>query len=406
MLVFGRYSRCWRITRGCLRVLRRTLLTERFAMDEEWAARRQTLDTLALGGDYEWIAAVQKKFVGGGIASAVDVDAAVCAAEEKDQLEDLIDLVYRLRHTRNTADTLPSTEYALLRSMLRHDAMHWLFKILADPINYGVFLNEHSACLAIDHLLKAKNFAGAAKVASVVMQQEILTCELLNILSIYAALRWLDLPPEQRVFDASVQPTVAAEEEVNEEEMRTMKFAYLKNAHFDDHFDILDAERLVGKTLLWMVERTSLESNLIRSIQAVGALFFEKFDLLSQLLLGEPLMPAAVDFCRTELQRRVTSAGEESDTKYEQLLEKVEKCSRLETSKSLWSAVEEHLRRIQMEEEKQLIDTQRNLFKEWANRRTALIGAQVSILPSCCFSQISHGSHWNSQINPVRWGRK
>lgn len=82
--------------------------------------------------------------------SAVDVDAAVCAAEEKDQLADLVDLVYRLRHTENTADTLPSTEYALLRTILKHDATDLLFKIIADPVRYFARLHfERAATAAI-----------------------------------------------------------------------------------------------------------------------------------------------------------------------------------------------------------------------------------------------------------------
>lgn len=89
MLIFGRYLRVMHSARGTMRVLRRTLLTKRFAMEDEWAARHRTLDALSLGGDYEWIAAVQKKFIGGGIARLLSLfsynaaTSVVCGGEKK-----------------------------------------------------------------------------------------------------------------------------------------------------------------------------------------------------------------------------------------------------------------------------------------------------------------------------------
>ncbi|KHJ96744.1 hypothetical protein OESDEN_03292 [Oesophagostomum dentatum] len=137
----------------------RHLLTKAFALENEWSSRHAELVKLGLGGDYEWIGAVQKKFVGGGTASAIDVDAAVCIAEQKDQLDDIIDLIYKLRHSENAADLPPSAEYALIRLLLRYDPS-FLFKLANDPINYGVFMNEHAACLAIDHFINVEDFGG------------------------------------------------------------------------------------------------------------------------------------------------------------------------------------------------------------------------------------------------------
>ncbi|PIO61550.1 zinc finger, C2H2 type [Teladorsagia circumcincta] len=68
------YKKC---ADGCYRLQTRKL---------EWASRHAEMTKLGLGGDYEWISAVQKKFIGGGLASAIDVDAAVCVAEHKDQV--------------------------------------------------------------------------------------------------------------------------------------------------------------------------------------------------------------------------------------------------------------------------------------------------------------------------------
>lgn len=92
--------------------------------------------------------------------SAVDVDSAICLAQEEDQQEDAVELIYKLRHTENTADLLESTEYGLVRFLLRWNNTQLLFKVLNDPINYGIFMNEHTYCLAIDHMLKQENITG------------------------------------------------------------------------------------------------------------------------------------------------------------------------------------------------------------------------------------------------------
>lgn len=41
---------------------------------------------LQIGNDYEWIAAVLKKNASGGVASAIDVDAAVYGARKAEQV--------------------------------------------------------------------------------------------------------------------------------------------------------------------------------------------------------------------------------------------------------------------------------------------------------------------------------
>jgi hypothetical protein len=98
--------------------------------------------------------------IGEFIFSAVDVDAAVCLATEEDQKNDVLDLIYKLRHTENTADTLESTEYAIYRLLLKFDDTQTIFKLLNDPFNYGMFMNEHCYCLVLDHLIKAENITG------------------------------------------------------------------------------------------------------------------------------------------------------------------------------------------------------------------------------------------------------
>ena len=84
--------------------------------------------------------------------SAVDVDAAVCIAEQKDQVNDVVELVYKLRHSENAADMLPSTEYALIRLLLKHEP-DLIFKLVEDPVSHFIFCNNFSFRSIMEYLL-------------------------------------------------------------------------------------------------------------------------------------------------------------------------------------------------------------------------------------------------------------
>ncbi|TKR95081.1 hypothetical protein L596_009297 [Steinernema carpocapsae] len=288
---------------------RRLLLSKSFQLNPEWSQRHEALTKLALGGDYEWIASVQKKFVGGA-ASAVDVDAAACGAQEKDQIEDIVDLIYKLRHCENTADFLESTEYAVVRTLLKHDAEEKLFEVLNDPINYGVFLNEHAACLAMDHFITKGNFAAAAKIATYVMLQEMFDNKLVNLMSIYSCLKWVELPVEERVFSEEIHPKEEEEEDINEEDQRTFKFPYLKNEYFDGHFDLTDPEALVGKTLLWVSEHVA-DLAYVSNMRILGALLQKEWELLAaELEKCKDLMSGVAKLVGERLDQLLAGLGE------------------------------------------------------------------------------------------------
>lgn len=49
-------------------IAQRHLLSKKFALDDEWRSRHYALSELGIEGSYEWITAVQKKFVSAGVA--------------------------------------------------------------------------------------------------------------------------------------------------------------------------------------------------------------------------------------------------------------------------------------------------------------------------------------------------
>ncbi|CAD6184953.1 unnamed protein product [Caenorhabditis auriculariae] len=353
-------------TTGVFRVL-----SPSFSLDQEWTSRHNDLNRLGLGGDYEWISAVQKKFIGGGIASAVDVDAAVCIAEQKDQVEDVLELLYKLRHSENASDLAESSEYAIVRLLLNHQP-ETVFKFANDPINYGVFLNAHVACLAIDHFLKANNVQGAARLVSWIMQQEDTDNELVNTLSLYVCAKWAELPADQQTMPLPV----VDEEEVNDDDIRTFKFPYLKNEFFDSHFDLNNPHHLVGKSLLWISRDTKcLDENLRTSLRLLGAVLYSRLDLASTLA-SSSTAPSVISLVRKQLQP--TEEGAELTEPAQKVIEKFgEPATSAEPAKSLSSTLLEQLEKIRPSEEQKLAEQQKEEFGRWNERRRQLAKAQA-----------------------------
>lgn len=52
-------------------IIKKAIFSNEFSLDKEWHERHDNMKKLSLGGGYEWIASVQKKFIGGGKARLV-----------------------------------------------------------------------------------------------------------------------------------------------------------------------------------------------------------------------------------------------------------------------------------------------------------------------------------------------
>uniref|UniRef100_A0A0R3RQ66 Protein-serine/threonine phosphatase n=1 Tax=Elaeophora elaphi TaxID=1147741 RepID=A0A0R3RQ66_9BILA len=376
----------------CSLIAQRHLLSKKFALNEEWSSRHHALSELGIEGGYEWITAVQKKFISAGMASPVDVDAAVCIAEELDQLDDVLKIVYKLRHIEMTGRMLPSTEYALIRLLLKHHKTDILLAILADPINYGIFLNEHSACLVIDNFLEADKFTDAARVAIYVMLQEMFQSALLNWLCIYSSLRWIELPIEQRVFKElpSLDHIAGTERDsgnVDEEDEVVFKFPYLKNEYNDMHFDLTDPDQLIGKNLLWFSNWVPLCEE-VSNIRLIGAVFFGNYILAKQLLQMTNIFSSTVAICRSKLEQAAVKTDDikelqdkqPSGNAVKELTEIIDKLEKKDTDEKLSDMIMKHLKAIQNAEEENLIEMQCTTFLNWRQNRADLIKAQVEQL--------------------------
>uniref|UniRef100_A0A1I8C0N7 Uncharacterized protein n=1 Tax=Meloidogyne hapla TaxID=6305 RepID=A0A1I8C0N7_MELHA len=258
---------------------------ENFSLKKEWNERFKQIEKLKIGYDAsEWIMLVQKKYSGGGKASAVDLDIASVMSQHNDQINDLIELCYKLRHTNNATDLFPSTEYAIFRLILENGDFDNFMKILNDPINYGLFPNEHCCCLYLNYFLNINDLQSAARLAVYVMHQEMFSQPLLNYLSVQSLLQFIEQNPdgfpefEQRVFPRRAN-TIEEEIDFNEENVRIFRFPWLKTPHSDGHFDLQKTNELIGRSLellSWNLNENN-KNILNSSIHFLGILLSGKY---------------------------------------------------------------------------------------------------------------------------------
>jgi hypothetical protein len=68
----------------------------------------------------------------------LDVACVICT--NTDQIDNVIDLVYKLRHTEHATDLSPSSEYAIYRLLLEHNDTENFFKLLNDTVRLDTTL--------------------------------------------------------------------------------------------------------------------------------------------------------------------------------------------------------------------------------------------------------------------------
>ncbi|GMT00708.1 hypothetical protein PENTCL1PPCAC_22882 [Pristionchus entomophagus] len=196
-------------------------------------------------------------------------------------------------------------------------------------------------------------------------QQEEYGSELLNCLCLYSCLRWTELPFEERMDEKE------EEEEINDEDIVTLKMAFLKNDLNDNHLDLNDLPSLVAKTLLWLTRESKIDQSLKRSIESVSTVIVGN---------GRPSMDR-LSPNSARLIHSYLSTLPESSEEDKQYIEKLKEVGEKEKDvATLSETVLSYVKSIQEQEEKALMDKQKKKFDEWNERRRNLIEVQTKRL--------------------------
>lgn len=299
----------------------RYFLSEAFKCSDAWENRLQSPILQQIRPD-RFYYDLDQKFQQRGKICAVDLDIFVNTLTDNKMLNEISDLVHKMRLTAETSNALPSTAHALIRHHLDYSDtdLDNLIYILDDRLSYGIFLDSYSANLCLDKLIKLKNYRTAAKVATFIMLQENFENPINRVLSLYACYKYLEDP---KSFDDLVKNEVSKEEMAAEiaaqvqtddpkakkakkrdkkEEIR-IRINYLRNPYFDDHFDLRNSHHLVGKTFLAIGQY--LEGSIRNSTQLLGYTLYEKYSdglkFIESLKNTNELYKDAVDIAKKHL---------------------------------------------------------------------------------------------------------
>lgn len=278
-------SRLGFVSTGCLtfaklpvfKTARRTFLSEAYRCREAWEKRLESpllkkVNIQNLYQELDW------QFSHFGRGNAIDVDIYVNANTEKGFMEDVEDIIHKLRLSPDTVDTFPSTHHAAIRLLLDAGKTNTLLKVMTDRLGYGIFPDHFCLNLVMDTFLKEGRYAAAARVGVSQMLQEDWENILTTRLSLYSCHMYLRNPEQTWFTDEELVPDVP-----EPKENVRIRVKYIRKPYFDDHFDLKDPMLMVGKTLSMFSLKVGGSEQLQHSYKLLGLTLHQKWNQVIEL---------------------------------------------------------------------------------------------------------------------------
>lgn len=253
------------------KLITRTFLSQAYYCQEVWDNRLNTPLFHKINVD-ELYQELDQRFNKTGQISAVDVDLFTNALKNNEYVDEMLDLVHKLRLSADTGNTLNSTSHAVIRLLTKYGNKKDMLSVLDDRINYGIFLDYYTANILMDMFWKEKDFTSGARVASQLMLQEELDHPLSTQLSLLHCYNYLMQPGEWPFPSPPEEP---------EEEIK-IRVKYVRNAFDDDHFDLKNPQKIVGKTLALFTNNKQDSFN--KSFNVLGWTLYNKKDKAEVIL--------------------------------------------------------------------------------------------------------------------------
>ena len=294
--------------------------------------------------------------------NAVDIDMFVNVVKHESELDEMEHLLYNLRRTRRTIDTLESTHHAVCRSYFETSNHDRLVEIMKKRVDYGIFPDHFCYNLLLDHYIESKNWRNAAKVATCYMLQEDYGNEITNILSIHAIHQYIKNPEREEWEVLPVETEEAGEED--EDDVEYVRIPVIKNEYFDDHFDIKDGLMLCGKSLHYI--GSTFEEPLKSNLRLLGFVFHRKWSEVLKLLEDSGCRQDTMDIIISHIE----SLGSE-EKEVENLKSKLSGLS-ISNGSSLDALISKELEKVPALEKKDQVEMN-SLFDQWILDRKAAL---------------------------------
>ncbi len=323
------------------------------------------------------------------MVSAVDIDLFANCVTRVEQLEELQHLIFKLRRTKQTVNTLESTHHSVCRAFLRFKETDRLLHILNDRVGFGIFADQFCYNMILDQFIESKNYRNAAKVATLIMLSEECDNQITRVLALYSVHMYLRDENRLKWYDGEDKTDQEEKAEDNnededEDDIQYIRVPVLRNEWFDDHFDIRDPMHLCGKTLHFFGKQ--FDDIVGRTYQLIGLVLYEKWDKTVELLRKflssrEENLILKKDVNRVE---NIVSKMANDCAHKEKALEVIKILNQMKTEgkivdKDLHELVCEKLSTISQLEAKDM-EEMPLLFKEWENLREQALNKQIEDL--------------------------
>uniref|UniRef100_A0A146LW95 28S ribosomal protein S27, mitochondrial n=1 Tax=Lygus hesperus TaxID=30085 RepID=A0A146LW95_LYGHE len=348
----------------------RNFMSESFRCNEAWNKRLSSpiLQKVKVG---DMFIEMDARLSETGVATAADIDIFANAITDDEHLDELDDLLHRFRMGTGSGNTLPSTHHAVVRAYLNAGETSELLRILNDRLNYGIFLDDYSNLLLMDHFVKKQDFASAAKIACMRMLQENFSHPLVNYVSLFACHKYLLSPTE---WEAE-----SSEPEADDGEEVKVRVKYLRNPYFDDHFDLKDPNALIGKTFHLMTLK--MDDDLGKNYHALGLCLHKKWEAAENYVAAA--LKQGTKFYSSTIQlidKFVGSLPEEEQKSLESLKIAITSARDSAVEKDLLAETTEKVKALVPSEEPKMIEEQCQAFVSWEDQRESVLKAELEEL--------------------------
>lgn len=359
--------------------LRRTFLSDAYLCRDLWQSRLTT-PVLARVNHEALYYELEQKFQSKQKVSAIDIDIYANKLVDDSHIDEVADLLYKFRATEETSNALESTQHAVIRTYIEHSHYAELIELLDNRVGYGLFLDDFTANLVLDRLVTTNEFKWAARIATILGLQEDFTNSITRSLALYACYRYVK-GGEIDHFDDLMPPTpedpVATKKKKKDEIKVRVKF--LRNEFFDDHFDLRDSKRLLGKT--FSILGLHSEAIVANSCKLLGWVLHEKYGKALEFVQsakGTEISGEMLSLAEKFLEKVENKEAEY----YTELMEALGNTgSRFNVNKdSFEKLLLETINKSVAENEKNQIDAQNKIYTTWCELRQQRLDEELARL--------------------------
>lgn len=302
------------------RILRRPTLSADYKSQKLWEERFNC----RLLSDEAIIKRINNKIISEDDLNTLELDIFINIAspsrEETVQLKESARLIKKFRRSVAAHTLLPSTHHALCRLFLTSSSLTSLITLLDKRVDYGIFPDFFATNLLLDEALDKKEYALAAKLASLVMLQEEFSINpITDNMSLYSIAKYIESktnfedwpkcdvtqdpilgePKDESDVNSTVNENEAEVEnkeenneegeEEEEEDAEYIRVPFLRNPYFDNHFDLTNPRLICGKSMSMLASTFSNKDDVT----------VQQTKLISNILLGHWTSAiTSLDSCR------------------------------------------------------------------------------------------------------------